>query len=46
MRIDDADFCEDLIANDGAGNYFLVINFDIFFLIGREKFNLLYSIIF
>ena len=39
MRIDDADdddFCEDLIANDGTGNYFLVINFDIF-LIGREK---------
>ena len=34
--IDDADVCEDLIAaNDGAGNYFLVINFDIF--IGREK---------
>ena len=36
MRIDDDDdddndFCEDLIANDGMGNYFLVINFDIFF---------------
>ena len=36
MRIDDDDdddndFCEDLIANVGTGNYFLVINFDIFF---------------